>query len=261
MPKNKEDIVAKVQKIIDIHPTIRNDMSYGLINARKLAKYIIKQYLADASLDAVIGAIRRYNPNSATWIFENAQEIILHSTTMSTRNPIVSIDMNKDQKIQQLLPQLFSLIHYQRGEILRIFQAEESIKILIDQNNLKKIQTIIPKNKIKEITTNLAEIHIHMDAQAKYTPGTTAVFVNALAMNNINIRELMTCGSEEMWYVEENDLPTAYRVFYQTIHPTPFKFKSSTALPPKKKRGRHSPSRSLSSVRTNNEKIISRTER
>ena len=220
MPKNKEDVVGKIQKIIDSHPTIRNDMSYGLINVRKLAKYIIKEYRVNASLDAVISAIRRYDPGPAILIYENAQKMITRATTMSTRNPIVSIDMSKDPKIQQLLPQLFSIIHYQRGEILRIFQAEESIKILIDQKNLEKIKKIIPKDKIIEITTNLAEINIHMDRRVKYTPGTTAVIANALAMNNINIRELMSCGFESIWYIEEKNLVAAYRVIHQTIHQT-----------------------------------------
>lgn len=222
MPKNKKTFINssnQVHRILDMHPTIKIDLSNGIINVRKLAKFIITHYLPDASLDAVIGSIRRYNTYPSLTIFENARKIISLEIIISTRHPIVSISLEKNQIIQDLIPKLFYIIPYQQGDILRILQAEKSIKLLIDQNNLKKLYTIISKKFIKDITKKLAEIHINMNPQVINTPGITSLISSAFAINNINIREYIGCGIESMWYINEEDLIRAYQAIYDTTQP------------------------------------------
>jgi aspartokinase len=190
-------------------------MDMGLINIRALADYIITEEKVDGTIDAVISALRRYEPDGHEEIYANAQKIIGKIISISTRSKIISISLVKDSKIQQLLPQLFSIIHYNRGDVLRIAQADESIKILIDGRNLEKIQKLIPKELIKGVEKNLAEINVHQHPDTIYTPGVIAIISNDLAMNNINIIETVSCFPEWIWIVEEKDLLTTYKVIYQ----------------------------------------------
>ena len=213
------NINQEVWKFIDKSPSIKRTMSYGLINKRALANYIKKQINLQTNLDAIISAIRRYNIENYDNLFLTAQKMITHTTDLSTRSNLVNVVLSKDTEIQKLIPEFFSLIKYDIGDVLRIIQADESIKVLINEKNLKKILKALPKEKILSIDENLAEINLHLTNEAKYTPGVLAIITNELALNGVSIVEVLSCFPELLWFVYQSDLLKAYNVLYQLCQP------------------------------------------
>ena len=212
---NNVKIADEVWKLLDERPCIRINMSRGLINTRALAKYIIKKRKLDVTVDAAISAIRRYELGTYEKIFENAHKIISQTIALSTKSPLANISLTKDTEVQRLLPKLFSIIHYNQGDALRIIHADESIKVLVDEKNLEKIRTLFPGDKIIRIERNLAEINIHQHPDAKSTPGIIAITSNELAINGINVLETMSCFPEWLWFVDEKDILKAYNALNQ----------------------------------------------
>jgi hypothetical protein len=196
--------------ILDKSPCVTFCMSKGLINHRALAKHIIKEKKMNISLDAAISAIRRYEIPKTNDIFNLAYKILGQTTTMSTKSSISNISLIKDNEVQKKLPQLFSIIHYDQGDVLRIIQADGAIKLLIDDRNLDRVKEIFPEDKIIRIDKNIAEINVHMHPQARDIPGVLAAAANELAINGINILEAMSCFPEWLWFVDESDLLKAY---------------------------------------------------
>jgi aspartokinase len=213
------NINQEVWKFIDKSPSIKRTMSYGLINKRALANYIKTQINLQTNLDAIISAIRRYNIENYDNLFLTAQKMITHTTDLSTRSNLVNVVLSKDTEIQKLIPEFFSIIKYDRGDVLRIIQADESIKVLINEKNLKKILKALPKEKILMIDENLAEINLHLTNEAKYTPGVLAIITNELALNGVSIVEVLSCFPELLWFVYQSDLLKAYNVLYQLCQP------------------------------------------
>jgi len=201
-----EIVVENVWNFLDRNPCITRNMSCGLLNVRAPAKYLIKEEKIDAALDAVISAIRRYRIDINNEIFEKARKLILRTTAISTRSPLANISIVKNAEVQNVISQLFSIVNYNLGDVLRIIQGDESINIFVDEKNLDHIKRLIPKEKIIRIYTNLASIDIRIKLDAQRTPGVTAIIVNKLSINNINIIEFMSCIPESLWYVEEKDL-------------------------------------------------------
>lgn len=208
------NIMHKVWKILDNSPSIRKDMSLGLINQSALARYIIEEKKVNATLDAVISAIRRYEIEHSNKLFDAAYKIISQSA-ISTKSRLSNIDIIKDTETQKLLPELFSIINYNRGDVLRIIQADESIKILVDEKNLEKVKDLLSEDKIIKIDENLAELNMHLHPEAVNTPGILAVISNELSINDINVMETMSCVPELLWFVKEKDILKAYSVLYQ----------------------------------------------
>jgi aspartokinase len=208
------NIVHKVWKIIDENPCIRRVMSQRLINTTALAKFIITEKKVEGTLDAVSSAIRRYKFDPYVDIFTTASNIVSFGE-ISTRSKLANVAVIKDAEIQKLLPKLFSLIHYNRGDVLRIIQADEAIKILVNEKNLEKIKRLFPKDKILKIDKNLAEINMHLHPEAVNTPGIIAIISNELAMNDVNVMEVMSCVPEMLWFVKEKDVLKAHNVVYQ----------------------------------------------
>jgi len=212
-----ESITEEIWRVIDNHPCIRTNLSRGLINNRALAKFLIKEQKIDATMDAVISAIRRYKPEKYVDTYNKAIKI-LSNATISTKSRLANAAIIKDAEVQNLLPKLFSVIYYNRGDVLRIIQADESMKILIDEKNLDKLSKLFPEEKIIKVDKNLAELNMHLHPEAVNTPGLSAVITNELAMNGINIMEIISCVPELLFFVNENDILKAHQVLYRLSH-------------------------------------------
>jgi aspartokinase len=194
-------------------------MSRGLINNTALARYIIEEKKVDSTLDAVSSAIRRYELDQHAEIFSTANNIVSLGS-ISTKSKLANIALMKDTGVEELLPKLFSIIQFHRGDVLRIIQADEAIKILVNEKNLDTVLQLFPKNKIIKIDRNLAEINIHLHPHAVNTPGIIAVISNELATNEVNVMETMSCVPEMLLFVKEKDMLKAYNVLYHLCPPT-----------------------------------------
>jgi aspartokinase len=212
------NITHEVLKILDNNPCIRRCLSQGIINTTALAKYILKEKNMNGNLDAVSSAIRRYKSDRYDEIFDTANKIVSLGE-LSTKSKLANIAVIKDTEIQELLPKLFSLIQFNRGDVLRIIQADEAIKILVNEKNLEKVKDLFPDRKIIKIDKNLAELNIHLHPEAVKTPGIIAVISNELGMNKINVMEFMSCVPEMLWFVKEKDILKAYNVLFQLCNP------------------------------------------
>ena len=216
--QNMKNTVGEVWKFLDSNPCVRRDLSRGLINARALAKYILKEKKMDTTLDAVISAIRRYELGRQDDIFPIAYKMIGQTINLSTRSGLAEMSLIKDEEVQRLLPQLFGMIEYVRGEVLRVMQANESIRVLVDEKNLENITEIFPKEKILKIDRNLAEINMNMHPKMRTTHGILAAIANELAINRINIMEIMSCFPEMLFFVREEDVLKAHQILHQLCH-------------------------------------------
>jgi aspartokinase len=213
------NIVHEVWKILDNDPSIRREMNRGLINTSALARYIINEKKVDATLDAVISAIRRYKLDSHDDVFDTAYKLLGQTVNLSTKSNLAEISLIKDDEVQQFLPKLFSIIKYIRGDVLRVTQANESIRLLIDEKNMEDVTALFPKNKIITTEMNLAEINIYIHPKMQTTPGILAAIANELATNGINVVEFMTCPPEMLCVVKKGDLVRASNVLYQLCQP------------------------------------------
>lgn len=209
------NIVHEVWKILDNNPSIRREMNRDLINISALARYIINEKKIEATLDAVISAIRRYKLELHEDVFDNAYRMLSKTVNISTKSSLAEISLIKDDEVQEILPRLFSIIKYIYGDILRVSQANESIRLLIDEKNMDKVIDLFPKNKIISKEKGLAEINIYIHPKMQTTPGILAAIANELAINDINIVEFMTCPPEMICVVKKDDLIRASNVLYQ----------------------------------------------
>ena len=212
-----KNTTEEIWKILDNDPCIRINLGKGLINNRALAKFLIEKHNIDATMDAVISAVRRYKPKKYEDTYKKAIKI-LSNATISTKSRLANAAIIKDAEVQNLLPKLFSIIYYNRGDVLRIIQADESMKILIDEKNLDKLSKLFPEEKIIKVDKNLAELNMHLHPDAVNTPGLSGVITNELAINGINIMEIISCVPELLFFVNENDILKAHQVLYRLSH-------------------------------------------
>lgn len=209
------NIAGEVNKFLDKSPCVRRNMDIKLINISALARRIIKEKKLDiTTMDAIISAIRRYKLDSHTPIFDTAYETIGKTPSISTKSKLVCISLIDETEFQNLLAKLFSIIKYNHRDVLRIIPSDKYIEIIVEAKNLDRIKTFFPRKKINKINRNLAEIKMDTHPTAQNTPGVIALIGNELAINSINIVEIIGSGTEILLYVEEKDLVKAHDVIH-----------------------------------------------
>lgn len=211
------NITRDVQRLLDHDVGTRRNLAQGLINKRALAQHIQRQVKGNASVDAIITAIRRYEAELSDNDTQlNKVRAILTDAKISTKTGIAIIALVKDSPVQELLPKLFSIIHYARGEALRIIQAEEMIKVIVDETNIQKVNDLFG-NKVVHTERNLAELNMRLAPTSAKVPGVLALLNTELASNGINIVETISCVPEVLWFINKNDLLKTHQAFLELI--------------------------------------------
>ncbi|MEK6942550.1 MAG: hypothetical protein AABX00_00625 [Nanoarchaeota archaeon] len=206
------NLTHEVWNYLDSEPSIKKELSRGIVNIMALAKYIIDTKNLEKSPDAVISAIRRYVLEERhAPKFHNVEDIIKNSR-ISTKNKIALIAIKRDSTVLDVLPNVFPLIELSRGEVMRLSEGKESLKLLVDEKNLQKIADVFPKNKIIGITRNLSELSINLGPGSIEAVGVLATIMNELAVNNISIVEVIGCLPEFMLFFDSKDILKAHEI-------------------------------------------------
>lgn len=207
MSELTEGASEAVRETIERDGVVRNGLARGLINTRALARYIQTTRQQDATLEAIVAAIRRYPIRRSA---ERYQKVGKLMTKLTMKNRIVDVAVLNDPSIPPALGRFSSEVNYGRGDSFRVVAGVERVKVVIDEKNLNKLLSVLPKKNVKEVVRNLAEIIVSTTEELERTPGVVAAIATELAMNDINNIELMTCNPQIVVVVEERDAMKSY---------------------------------------------------
>lgn len=204
------DSSSFVAKMIESDGAVKKDLSRGIVNVRSLARFIQEEGRREGkelSLEAIIGAIRRYPVEERWSAHEDIGKLI---GKLTVRNKIVDVVVLNDPEITAALGRFASMIDYSLGETFRLLSGVESIRVVIDEKNLEKMKSIIPRKNIPTISTGLAEIIVSLREGAGATPGVVSTVTTELAIEGINMIEFMSCVPELIIVVDERDALRSY---------------------------------------------------
>lgn len=208
------NINQQIWKLLSGDTSIRRDLNRKIINIRALAKYLIAKYKLKASLDSVISAIRRYTLEPE---FKEEESVnLFKDAEISTKNHIVCITLRKEgykavSKVLQLKDPVVS-------DTYRIITGAEHIRIIVSERNLDQVFGFFQRKSIVDINKNLSEISIVVSAGSRKTKGVLAKVANEIALNNINIEEVIICPPELFFYVHEEDAVKTHGILMKLQH-------------------------------------------
>lgn len=206
MAQNKMNINILLQNFFSKNPDIKEARNKGLVNRRALAKYIIKnENLSYNEFEALVTALRRFETNKPEDFLNLVKDV-----KISTKDNIAIVYLEKSEESLKNISKILTIINFNKNETLKIVQGSLSLKLFIDDFNLKKVESIFNSKDIIKIYMNISEINLIFPEKATKTKGQIAYITSQLAINDVNIIELLTGKPELIIYVEENDLLKAY---------------------------------------------------
>lgn len=206
---------AEVTNFIEQDVSIRRGLTRGLLNTRALAKYIHDNLGHPATLDAIISAIRRYEAKEEAKDDIKKRYQLIAAAKVSSRTRMVSMLFRKEMDVRKSLVSLYNKIDFSKGDVLRILEVSQFIKVITDEANLEKIHELFPKKEIISTEKRLGEISLVYNEEVANTPGVFAALSGELALSGISIIDGVICGNEHIFIVNEDDLMKALEAMHR----------------------------------------------
>lgn|GEM_PF-3361535 len=208
----------RIHEAIDRDLFIRNALERGLVNSRALARELRDRLGLETSLEGAVSAIRRYTRTTRPAGVSEA-EWAVRNLRISTRTQVASIALRKQSETLALLPRLFNSVDWTKGEAIRVVQAQESVKVILDQGNVENVLSLVPASLVLGTKRGLAELSIRLDQRAMETPGSLLVLLSVLYAHGINVWELLMASPEVLLFLNEEKLAEAHQALMQLSRP------------------------------------------
>lgn len=209
------NIQSEVTNFIEQDVSIRRGLVRGLLNIRALAKYVHSNLQLSCTIDAVISAIRRYEEKEEPKVDIKKRYQLIAAAKVSSRTRMISVLLKKDQEVRKSLTKLYDEMDFLKGDVLRILEVNQFIKIIIDEMNINKIKANFSKTKIITINKKLGEICVIYSNEVANTPGVFAALSSEFALSDISLVDGVICGNEHIFIVNEDDLMKALEAMHR----------------------------------------------
>lgn len=207
-------IAHLTRKIIEKKPFLEEALSEGLINNAALAEKIIpeleKELKKKIKFSAVNLAIRRMAENLN-------KKAIIHlkfdkNSDITIKSNIIEIVLYKQDKIQEYIKKIYSLMNFARGDFLTITQGINEIMVITNEKYEKTIIEMLPEKIIKKKIKNLSTLTVNIPESAVEGIGLFYAISKALNWENINVIDIVSTYTEITLIVNENDASKAFDV-------------------------------------------------
>ncbi len=201
-------IEQEFRQFLSKNPELETCYQNGLINRRSLARYLIKQDIAKSNqLEAVIAMLRRFD-------FKEKKQTkdLFSKIKINIKDKIIILDFQKEKELIQKLHHLIESTNYDRGDTLKIVVGSCSVKVFLDEENEKKVKTMIEKFKLQNRLINISEISVMFPENAIKERGILSTITKEFSVNDIVISELLTASPELLIYLKEEFVLKAYDI-------------------------------------------------
>jgi len=194
------DISKAVRKILVRYPYLEEYMGLGIVNSRALARNIkedVKRELGrEVNIQSVVSAVRRY-PVSKSGREKGKIFQVLSASEVSLRYDVGTLNILIDAAASKID------LHEIDGGLIMI-QGIETLTVVVEEGLIGAF-----KEKFKDAVINsnkdLASVIVKSPREIADTPGVIAHLANTLALEKINVVEMMSSYTETWFIVNEKD--------------------------------------------------------
>ncbi len=199
------NITKLTEQYIETHPSIKDCVKKKLINYSKLARQIIKDNsMKSSDFDAVLVAARRYfRKLSKSASAEDRIRSLLSRSRIEIKSKVAVVVIDKHIFTDDLL-ELERRIKKSRNAFYAI-EGTDAITIITAAAFLDDIHSSF-KSSIIKVCADLALVVIASPEEIEETPGVFSYLSALLSDKGINILEAMSCWSETLFVVAEQDI-------------------------------------------------------
>ena len=195
------------EKYLSEHPSIKDCLKHDVINYSKLSRKIAKDLNIEkqTSIEAILVASRRYAEKiKEEKTLEERIIDILKRSELEIRNKITVVIVDKKIYIGNLID-LEKKIR-QRADVFYSIEGTNVFTIITTEKNLDELNKMFKRHIVK-VTKSLAMMIIKSPEEFESTPGVMSYLYSIFGEHGINILETMSCWTETIFVILEDDVP------------------------------------------------------
>ena len=209
-PPQKESIAERTRAYIDTHPSVKDCVAKDLINYSSLARQIMRE-LDIKNEEAVMIACRRYSVKLGSKDHEREILSILKDSRLEMKTKICIVTAKNDWAVLHQMDRLFKDFLNDKS-IMQVIQSTSAITIIADEKLKDKVTDSVGKFNVLNIRDGLVEIAVKSPESIVATSGVFSYLVDNLSESGVNIEEAVSCHTDTIFIVSEDDMITAYSV-------------------------------------------------
>lgn len=202
-----------VTRILEDMPFLEEALVRDIINYAYLAEMIkprVEQEMRkQVKRAAIVMAIRRFRETLKNGTVE-ALRVSFKESDITVRSGIFEITVVKDRNTIDLMQKLYDIVDVAKGDLLTVTQGLYEITILSNSKYKEAIQKVFAKDQTLRIFDGLSSLMVKIPVESADEVGILYVLVKALSWNNVNIVEVVSTLTEEIFIIKEDDTAIAF---------------------------------------------------
>ncbi len=209
-----------VGRILEGMPFLEEALVKGIINYAYLAEMIKpdveREMRKGVKRSAIVMAIRRFGETlNASEI--KSTSVNLKGADVTMRSGIFEITVVRDNETIESIHKLYGVVDLSKGDVLTVTQGLYEITILSNSKYREQMARLFSRGKVVKITDGLASIMVKIPQEAADSVGVLYLLVKSLSWNNVNIVEVVSTLTEEIFIIREDDTPIAFSAIKDLI--------------------------------------------
>lgn len=199
------NITKLAEQFVRAHPSIKDALQKGLINYSSLTRMIAKENNLDLkkNFDAILIACRRFAYKiKKEKSLEHDILDVLKKSKIEVKNKIIVAVVSSAIYYDDLIE--LQKKAKKAGEVFNVVQGSNSFTIITAADFKEEMQKLF-KGKILRLNENLVEIIFKSPEDLEDVPGVLSYLSSLLAEYGINIVENMSCWTDTLFVIDEND--------------------------------------------------------
>lgn len=180
--------------------------------ARLLKDGLLKKYGKDASLEAILSALKRSRKKMVSF-YEKIYPIIAKSS-ISVRTNVAKLSIARVGRATEIA---LNVLKGFEESFIHISESLTAITLIFDESILEKVRIEMRGLKILEERAGLAAITVHSPKEIVTTPGCVLTIYWTLAKAGVNIEDTTSCYTDTIIVVDMDYVERAFGALTQLV--------------------------------------------
>jgi hypothetical protein len=203
-------VARHVREYLDGHPVIADAIRLGIGNYSAIARRIATD-LGETRTDAIIAACRRYPRGRNESFREAGVRRVLRKSRIETRTKVAAITLSQGADVLQRLGDVVEEL-LDENSLCRVIQVSRGTVVIVDEDSVLRVTKQLRGPQVVGVRKGLVELAVTSPESIEETPGLLTLLTGVLSAQSINIVEALSCYTDTIFLLEQDDLTSAMAV-------------------------------------------------
>jgi len=208
-------IAQRVREYLDAHPTLGDAIRLRIGNYSAIARRI-SEALGLPETDAIVAACRRYSHGRGESAREAGVDRVLRKSRIETRTKVAAVTLSQGADVLQRLGDVVEEL-LDESLLCRVIQVSRGTVVIVDEDSVPRVLRRLRETQLISVRKNLVEVAVTSPESIEETPGLLRHLSGILAAQGINIVEALSCYTDTIFLLHNDDLTFALGALTRTL--------------------------------------------